>query len=81
MRLGYRQSGPNSKRPLGKGDSLAEVRKEIGHSNPGITYRTCYKWMPKKTRSEIDEMDGELGNATIRNAFANPNKKELATVG
>jgi len=66
---------------LSKGDSLAELSKEMGHSNPDITYRTHYKWMPKESRSNIDELDGGLENATIRNPSATTNKKELASIG
>ena len=43
---------------LSKGDSLAEVSKEMGHSTTEITYRTYYKWLPKESRSDIDELDG-----------------------
>ena len=42
---------------LSKGDSLAEVSKEMGHSTTEITYRTYYKWLPKESRSDIDELD------------------------
>lgn len=43
---------------LSKGDSLAEVSKEMGHSSTDITFRTYYKWLPKESRSDIDELDG-----------------------
>lgn len=52
---------------LSKGDSLAEVSKEMGHGSPEITFRTYYKWMPKESRSNIDELDDA---ATIRNLSA-----------
>lgn len=53
---------------LSKGDSLAEVSKEMGHGSPDITYRTYSKWMPKLSVSDIDELDKRmLENATIRN--------------
>lgn len=42
---------------LSKGDSLAEVSKEMGHSTAEITYRTYYRWLPKESRSNIDELD------------------------
>jgi len=42
---------------LSKGDSLAEVSKEMGHSTAEITYRTYYKWLPNESRSNIDELD------------------------
>jgi integrase len=50
---------------LSKGDSLAEVSKEMGHASTEITYRTYYKWLPKESRSNIDELDGF--DTTIRN--------------
>jgi len=45
---------------LSKGDSLAEVSKEMGHVSPNITYGTYYKWMPNESFSNIDELDGDL---------------------
>lgn len=42
---------------LSKGDSLAEVSKEMGHATTDMTYRTYYKWLPKERRSDIDELD------------------------
>ena len=42
---------------LSKGDSLAEVSKEMGHATAEITYRTYYKWLPNESRSDIDELD------------------------
>lgn len=56
---------------LSKGDSLAEVSKEMGHSKPEITYRYYYKWLPKESYSNIDELDDNpLANATNRNLYA-----------
>jgi len=49
---------------LSKGDSLAEVSKEMGHGSPEITFRTYYKWMPKESRSNIDELDGKFEEKT-----------------
>lgn len=43
---------------LSKGDSIAEVSKEMGHGTPDITFKTYYKWMPRESRSSIDELDG-----------------------
>jgi integrase len=42
---------------LSKGDSLAEVSKEMGHSSSDITYRTYYTWLPRESRTDIDELD------------------------
>lgn len=39
---------------LSKGDSLAEVSKEMGHGAPDITYRTYYKWLPKESLTDMD---------------------------
>ena len=40
----------------------------MGHGSPDITYRTYYKWMPKLSVSDIDELDKRMvENATIRN--------------
>lgn len=49
---------------LSKGDSLAEVSKEMGHSSAEITYKTYYKWLPKESRTNIDELDNTQPAAT-----------------
>jgi hypothetical protein len=48
---------------LSKGDSLAEGSKEMRHSTTDITYRTYYKWLPKDSRPDIDELykEGLIG--------------------
>lgn len=56
---------------LSKGDSLAGVSKEMGHGSSEITYRTYYKWIPKLSISDIDELDKRMvENATIHNLSA-----------
>lgn len=51
---------------LSKGDSLAEFSKEMGHATTDITYRTYYKWLPKESRPDIDELDGiEVTNPNL----------------
>jgi integrase len=57
---------------LSKGDSLAEVSKEMGHGAPDITYRTYYKWLPKESRSNIDELDGVLENDAPKRTLSAP---------
>jgi integrase len=42
---------------LSKGYWLAEVSKEVGHASAEITYKTYYKWLPKESRTDIDELD------------------------
>jgi len=42
---------------LSKGDSLAEVSKELGHSEIGVTFRVYYKWLSQESLSDIDELD------------------------
>lgn len=42
---------------LSKGDPLAEVAKEMGHSSAEVTFKTYYKWLPKESLSDIDELD------------------------
>ena len=51
---------------LSKDDSLAEVSKEMEHGSPHITYQTFYKWLPKKSRSDIDELDGKYEGAIAK---------------
>lgn len=45
---------------LSAGHPIAEVSKEMGHSNPTITYRTYYEFLPKESTSDIDILDGEM---------------------
>ncbi len=42
---------------LMKGDPLAEVAKEMGHSTPRITFETYFKWLPSESRSDVNELD------------------------
>ncbi len=62
-RSGLRRRTPHDMRHtyatlrLSKGDTLAEVSKEMGHSTAEITYRTYYKWLPKESTSCIDDLD------------------------
>jgi len=32
-----------------------KASKVVDHSTPDLTYRTYYKWLPKESRSNIDE--------------------------
>jgi len=41
-----------------RGHSLSEVSKEMGHASVEITFRTYFKWLPKESHSNIDELDG-----------------------
>jgi integrase len=81
-RSGLRRRTPHDMRHtyatlrLSKGDSLAEVSKEMGHATTEITYRTYYKWLPKESRSDIDALDTQP-DATTRNLSATRNKKGL----
>jgi len=74
-RSGLRRRTPHDMRHtyatlrLSKGDSLAEVSKEMGHSTTEITYRTYYKWLPKESRSDIDELDTQtIIKSSLQNA-------------
>ena len=42
---------------LSKGDSLAEVSKELGHASADITYKVYFTWMPTESATDIDELD------------------------
>ena len=55
-----------------KGDSLAEVSKEMGHSSAEITYKTYYRWMPKESLTDIDELDNRQPDAT----YPQPKRKK-----
>jgi integrase len=55
---------------LSKGDSIAEVSKEMGHGTTEITFRTYYKWMPKESRSNIDELDNQTPLQNAENGCA-----------
>jgi|WetSurMetagenome_2_1015567.scaffolds.fasta_scaffold15088_4 hypothetical protein len=56
---------------LSKGDSLAEVSKEMGHSSSEITYKTYYKWLPSESRTDIDELDNTQPSPTSHKKGAN----------
>ncbi len=55
-----------------RGHSLPEVSKEMGHASVEITFRTYFKWLPKESHSNIDELDGE-DEAKKRKPGANNN--------
>jgi len=55
-----------------RGHSLSEVSKEMGHASVEITFRTYFKWLPKESHSNIDELDDE-GEAKKRKPDANDN--------
>ena len=42
---------------LSMGHPLAEVSKELGHSNIQITYNTYYRWIPSESVTNIDDLD------------------------
>jgi integrase len=63
---------------LSKGDPLTQVRKEMGHGTPIITDRTCYKWLPGKSRTNIDNLDSQgedLTGYTEHTANMQPDEK------
>ena len=53
---------------ISKGDNIADVSKQLGHSSVQITTDVYYHWMPGKNKAEVDELDN-LG-ATERNLYA-----------
>ncbi|WP_448384075.1 tyrosine-type recombinase/integrase, partial [Desulfosoma sp.] len=65
---------------LSKGDPLAEVAKEMGHSSAQITFQIYYKWLPSESRSNIDELDDVANDHTQPSAtYPQPErKKDLA---
>ena len=62
---------------LSKGDSLAEVSKKMGHGNTDLTYKTYYKWLPRESRTNIDELDKRTQPDATQ---AQPNKNELTKI-
>ena len=67
---------------LSKGDSLAEVSKEMGHSTPNLTYTTYYKWLPQESISNIDELDDGWGNKVQPSApYTHPRNEEMRLAG
>lgn len=62
---------------LSKGDPLAEVAKEMGHSSAQITFQTYYKWLPCESRSDIDELDDVANDHTQPSAtYPQPETKK-----
>ncbi len=64
---------------LSKGDPLPEVSKEMGHASTDITYKTYYKWLPKESTTDIDELDKMP--TTKRNPGATSEIQSSAEVG
>ena len=42
---------------ISKGDNIADVSKQLGHSSVKITLDTYYHWIPGGKKSEVDELD------------------------
>jgi integrase len=42
---------------INKGDSIADVSKQLGHHSVKLTLDTYYHWIPGKKKSEVDELD------------------------
>lgn len=61
---------------LSKGDSLSEVSKEMGHGTPNITFTTYYKWLPKESTSNIDELDGDEKGLHPNAPYMHPGNKK-----
>ncbi len=44
---------------IAKGDSIADVSKQLGHHSVKLTMDVYYHWIPGKKKSEVDELDGD----------------------
>ncbi len=44
---------------ISKGDSIADVSKQLGHYSVKLTMDVYYHWIPGKRKSEVDELDGD----------------------
>ncbi|MBW2120865.1 MAG: site-specific integrase [Deltaproteobacteria bacterium] len=44
---------------LSKGDDIADVSHQLGHSSVKITWDVYYHWMPGKKKSEVDALDDQ----------------------
>ncbi len=42
---------------ISKGDNIADVSKQLGHSSVQITTDVYYHWMPGKNKAEVHELD------------------------
>lgn len=59
---------------LSKGDSLAEVSKEMGHKSTKLTFDTYFKWLPKESTSNIDELDTKGKRKAPKSTLGAPRK-------
>jgi integrase len=62
---------------LSNGDSIAEVSKEMGHSSTDITFKTYYTWLPKESKSDINELDGILSKEEPIATYTQPQECTL----
>lgn len=44
---------------IAKGDNIADVSKQLGHSSVKITLDIYYHWIPGGKKSEVDELDSQ----------------------
>jgi len=44
---------------IAKGDNIADVSNQLGHSSVKITLDIYYHWMPGGKKDEVDELDGK----------------------
>ncbi|MDP6180536.1 MAG: site-specific integrase, partial [Desulfatiglandales bacterium] len=42
---------------LGLGHDIADVSKQLGHKDIGLTYKYYYDWVPKKNNRQVDALD------------------------
>lgn len=50
---------------IAKGDNIADVSKQLGHSSVKVTLDIYYHWMPGGKKSEVDELDSSRAPGTI----------------
>ena len=63
---------------LSKGDSPAEVNKEMGHASAETTYRTYYKWLSQESRPTSTSWITRNQAQPIRNQKQNKGATKLA---
>jgi integrase len=69
---------------INKGDSIADVSKQLGHHSVKLTLDIYYHWIPGKKKSEVDELDDPFylhPSAPYTHPGQSETKKEVAKIG
>ncbi len=55
---------------ISKGNNIADVSKQLGHSSMKITLDTYYHWIPGGKKDEVDELDRKAAPGMVGHGVA-----------